>query len=133
MIMFSLTDALLINVTLLVFYVITQPLVRTLQSGLPYALGSLDAQKTEGKFGARLSRLVRNQVEAIVMFAPLVFFVIGTEVAVPKVELIATAYVVSRIAYPVFVLAGVPVLRSFSFLIGWSATAALLLSVFYNG
>lgn len=115
-----------LNVVLLGVLLLSQPLARTLSSGLGYALSTLDERVDEGVVSRRLAMIVRNQVEAITLWAPIAL--IGQQAALshPHLAAISVVFLTARVAYAIISLIGIPVLRTASWIVGFFAWAYLV-------
>ena len=121
------------NVILLGALLSLQPFVRVLNSGLKYALSSFDQRIAEGVFARRLAMVRTNQSEALMLWVPVVVTAaaVAPEFAHPHLPLIATVFLIARFAYAAVSLAGVPMLRSGAWIVGFAAWAYLTWIVMY--
>ena len=116
----------LANVALLALYLLLQPLVRDIMVGLCYTLSNFDERVDEGVFARRLAMVRSNQIEALVLWIPVVLIAQAWALMHPHLGVIGTTFLAARLAYGVVSLAGIPVLRSLSWTVGYAAWAYLL-------
>ena len=111
------------NVVLLSALLALQPFVRIFKLNAQYALSNFDERVDEGVFARRLAMVRNNQIEALVLWLPVVLFasVFANNISHPHVSWIASAFLISRFAYAVVSLAGVPVVRSIAWFVGFAA------------
>ncbi len=111
------------NVVILGALLSLQPLVRVINNGLKYALSNFDHRVDEGVFARRLAMVRSNQVEALALWVSVV--VIAAAVAPdfehPHVAMIAAVFLTARLAYAAVSLAGISLLRSGTWIIGFAA------------
>ena len=115
----------LLNVVLLAGLLLLQPLVRTLSVDLKYALSSLDKRVDEGTLARRLAMVTSNQTEALTLWVPTVLIAQSTALIHPHLALIGAVFLLARVAYAVISLAGLPFLRTASWLLGFVSWAYL--------
>lgn len=120
-----LVAVLILNLGLLSIVLMLQPLVRDLTLGIAYATSSLDDRREESKLGRRLAMVKDNQIEALVLFAPLVLIGWLSALSHPHLSLIASAFLAARLAHAVISAAGLPLLRSAVWIAGFAATLYL--------
>jgi uncharacterized MAPEG superfamily protein len=82
------------------------------------------------RWAYRLANAHRNAIENLVVFAPLALIVQVLGLANPATALACALFFWSRLAHAVVYAAGVPVLRTIAFLIGFGAQATLFLRIF---
>ena len=85
----------------------------------------------ESGWAYRARRAHQNAVENLIVFAPLMLLVIITDTSNTITEMIATVYLLARVAHYFVYLLGIPVLRTLAYLVGYGAT--VLLFVEYIG
>lgn len=78
----------------------------------------------------RLANAHRNAIENLVVFAPLALAVHVMGFSTPNTAIACAAYFWSRVAHAVIYGAGIPLLRTIAFLIGFFAQAVLFLRLF---
>ena len=115
----------LLNIVLLAGLLMLQPLVRTVNVGLLYALSSLDKRVDEGTISRRLAMVTNNQIEALTLWVPTVLIAQSTALSHPHLSLTGTVFLLARVAYAMISLAGLPFLRTASWLIGFVSWAYL--------
>lgn len=114
------------NVALLAVLLLAQPLVRVAGSGPAYAVSNFDKRIEEGVFARRLSMVRANQIEALALWVPLVFLAaLLPEIENPLVPLLASIFLTARLVYTAVSLAGIPVLRSVAWIVGFAASGYL--------
>jgi len=115
------------NLVLLSALLALQPFVRIFKLNARYALSNFDERFDEGAFARRLSMVRANQIEALVLWLPVVLFasVIANNISHPHVAWIASTFLVARFSYAFVSLAGIPVLRSVAWLVGFASWAYL--------
>lgn len=115
------------NVVLLAGLLALQPFVRVIKSGPKYAISNFDKRVEEGVFARRLAMVRSNQAEALVLWATIVFV---AALAVPNflhphTWQIAAVFLTARLVYAAVSLAGIPLLRSVAWIVGFAAWAYL--------
>lgn len=120
-----LVSVLILNLGLFAFVALSQPVVRDLTLGFRYTISNFDERKTESVLGRRLAMIKDNQIEALMLFAPLVLLGAMSGTAHVHLSLIATTFLISRLTYAVASAAGIPLVRSLSWTVGFSASAYL--------
>lgn len=103
-----------------------QPLVLAQTKGMAYVTGNrADPVDADSPVAGRLSRTVRNSIEAAVLFVPLVLAteILGTSNALTQWG--AVAYVAARVAYSLLYPLGVVGLRSLAWNLGFAALVAI--------
>lgn len=118
-------EVLMLNIGLLALFLFMQPLVRDLTLGLRYTLSSLDERQTESKLGRRLAMIKDNQIEALALYAPLAILAWLGAFSHPHLHTIASVFLAARLAYACISAAGIPVLRSAAWTVGFLATLYL--------
>ena len=115
------------NVALLGALLLLQPLARVLGFGAGYALSNFDHRVEEGVFARRLAMVSSNQVEALALWVPVVVImaVFAPDPAHPHVAMAASVFLFARLAYAGVSLAGIPILRSGAWIVGFAAWAYL--------
>lgn len=111
------------NVTILAGLLMSQPLIRVVRIGPAYAVSNFDNRIDEGAFARRLAMVRSNQLEALALWITVVLcaVTIAPEITHPHVAGIGTAFLSARLSYVVVSLAGIPVLRSVAWVLGFSA------------
>ncbi len=101
--------------------------------GIKGALGNREEEPfpLSGMAG-RAQRTVRNHVEGLVMFAPLVLIAAQIGVSNSHTVLGAQVYFATRIAHAVFYILGVKGLRSVAFIIGDLALLGFVIGAFMH-
>ncbi len=101
---------------------------RIATAGFGRAFGNPQDNKIpQSAWAARLKAAHYNCVENMVVFGPVCVAVVVAGLTSEMTAIAAAAFCISRIAYVIIYMLGIPVLRTLSFLVGWLATAYLLL------
>ena len=116
------------NVVLLGALFSVQPIVRVLGFGPKYALSSFDNRIEEGVFARRLAMVRSNHGEALALWVPVVVIVAAStpEFTHPHLSMIANLFLMARLAYAAISLAGIPLLRSGAWVVGFAAWSYLI-------
>lgn len=119
------------NVVILAALLGLQPGVRVMRFNVQYALSNLDERVDEGVFARRLEMVCSNQLEALTLWVPVVVIAATFSPAFthPHLSVIAMAFLFARLAYVAVSLAGIPVLRSTTWLVGFVVWAYLTMIV----
>ena len=120
-----LVAVLVLNLGLLAVVLLLQPLVRDLTLGFAYTISNFDERRTESKLGRRLAMVKDNQIEALMLFAPLALVAWAASTAHPHLSIIASVFLGARVAYAIVSTAGIPLLRSAAWTVGFAATLYL--------
>jgi uncharacterized MAPEG superfamily protein len=81
----------------------------------------------------RARRAHANAVENLAVFAPLVIVLALTGTSTAQTILAAKVYLAARLAHYIVYAAGIPVLRTLAFAVGWAATLAIAAAVLGHG
>lgn len=116
----------LVGVTLALLTAIgVQAVILNLARGIHFNATARDNPPSETLLQARANNTVRNTIEFLAMFAPLVLIAHLAQVSTPTIETACILAVIARFAYiPLYVL-GVPYLRSAV----WFAAAASIVII----
>lgn len=111
------------NLVLLGALLALQPALRVIGIGPAYAMSNFDKRVEEGAVARRLAMVCANQIEATVLWVPVVilFAVLSPDAAPAQGPLTATVFLIARLAYAAVSLAGLPVLRSATWIVGFAA------------
>ena len=71
----------------------------------------------------------QNAVENLIIFAPAVLVAHALSISTPVTRGAVVVYFLARLAHFLIYTAGVPVLRTLAFAVGWACQAAILLSI----
>ncbi|UWR21212.1 MAPEG family protein [Sulfitobacter sp. S190] len=123
------------NVILLGALLLLQPLVRDIKVGFKYTISNFDERVDEGIFANRLAMVRSNQIEALMLWVPIVLLavIVIPDLSHPHLGLIARVFLAARLAYVAVSLAGIPLLRSGAWTVGYAAWAYLAWIVFTGG
>ncbi len=108
-------------------YIVDRIMVRGL-------MGAMDNPKPKAKpqsnWAQRLYFAHTNAVDNLVLFAPLVLILDSRNISTTTTALACAVYFWARLVHAIVYAAGIPVLRTLSFTIGWLACAVLVLAIF---
>ncbi len=122
--------ALLGSAIVMLLSIVAQAVYLDMKAGAAYGLSNRDgAPAGLGDLGGRLDRNVRNQIEGLVMFIPLVVISAAGGVSNPWTQRAAVVYVIARFAYFLVYAAGVTILRSLIWMIGLLALLAYIIGI----
>jgi uncharacterized MAPEG superfamily protein len=97
-------------------------------------MGAMDNPKPKAKAQAawaqRLYFAHTNAVDNLVLFAPLVLILDSRNISTDLTAATCAVYFWARLVYAIVYAAGIPVLRTVAFTVGWLACAALVLAIF---
>ncbi len=120
--------ALLGSCLVMLLSIVAQAVYMDVKAGAAYGLSNRDGTPSGiGDLGGRLDRNVRNQIEGLVMFIPLVVISAAGGISNPWTQRAAVVYVITRLAYFLVYAAGVTILRSLIWIVG---LVALLVYVY---
>ena len=106
-------------------YIIDRVVVR----GLLPALGNPSSDdKPQSAWAQRAARAHTNAVENLVLVAPVVLAVHALGISTPLTQKAVVAYFFARLAHYVIYIAGIPMLRTLSFVVSLGAVFAIALS-----
>lgn len=124
---FWLTMSVVLTGLLWLPYIVDRIMVRGL-------MGALDNPKPKDKpqsnWAQRLYFAHTNAVDNLVLFAPLVLILDSRNVSTTLTATACAVYFWARLAHAAVYAAGIPVLRTLTFTIGWLACATLVLAIF---
>lgn len=107
-----------------------QAIYLDIMAGAAYGLGNRDVPPSGyGEVGGRLDRNVRNQVEGLVLFIPLVVVSAAAGVSNPWTQKAALAYLITRFVYFLVYAAGIRVVRSVVWLSGLIALLVYVIGI----
>lgn len=102
--------------------ILVQSLYTDFTEGVAFAVSSRDLPPANaGPTGRRLSRNVRNQIEGLILFTPLVVAVELQAVSTALTQMPAIVYAASRAVYPFCYVLGLNPWRSLVWTIGFTA------------
>ena len=97
-------------------------------------IGAMDNPKPKAKpqsnWAQRLYFAHTNAVDNLVLFAPLVLILDSRNISTDLTATACAVYFWARLVHAGVYAAGIPVLRTLSFTVGWLACAALVLAIF---
>ncbi len=112
---------------ILVFSLQVQAIHMIFHHGIKFWLSARDQPK-EGVMAGRLDRNARNNLEGVVMFAPLVVFAVSAGISNDWTRYAAETYLITRIVFPFIYVSGVRVVRT----VLWGIGLASLFAFFYG-
>ncbi len=127
--MFSETTVLGSSALLIVVAIFVQVLLAVPQMGLAYLLSPRDPQTALTGMAARINRGVNNAIIGYALFAPAALLVVASGASTSSTLLAANLYLWARIVYFVVYAAGIPAVRTLSWLVSIGATVWLWLLV----
>jgi uncharacterized MAPEG superfamily protein len=95
------------------------------RGGLMAAMGNRDGAPDLPPWAQRARRAHANAVENLILFAPLLLLATSIGADAALVALAARIYLIARLFHYVVYAAGLPVVRTLAFVVGWAATVAL--------
>ena len=101
-------------------YVLERMAVR----GIVGTLG--DSDKPQAAWAQRAIRAHGNAVENLAIFVPAVLALHVLAISTPTTQMAATVYFYARLGHFIVLTAGLPVVRTLTFLTGWAAQMVLL-------
>ena len=122
----SLTWVLTLSAVMWVPYILNTIMVR----GLSDAVGYPDNPKPLAPWAERMKKAHYNAVENLVLFAALVLMLNALGISNDTTVLACTVYFWARLVHFVVYSAGIPWLRTLSFVVAWLCIAGLLLQLF---
>ncbi len=84
----------------------------------------------QAEWAVRMMAAHRNAIENLALFAPLILILSLLHISTPATVAAAFIFFAARLAHAVFYTAGLPVLRTLAFLVGFLAEAVLFLAIF---
>ena len=104
--------------------------VGLLNNGLVWGGGSRDVAAIPNVLHGRATRAVRNHIEALCMFVPIVLVLNAAGISNEATLLWTKIFVGARVAYAVFYWLGTPWARTLVWAVGLVATVMLFLQAF---
>src|SRR6185312_11770698 len=102
------------------------------QRGLMGAMANPSPRdKSHSPWATRLLFSHMNTVENLVVFGILVLILHEMDISTPATALAAATFFWSRLVYVVVYTAGIPVIRTLAFAVGFAAQAVLALTIFH--
>ena len=102
-----------------------------LQMGVSYTAGARDEQRQPEGVPVRLHRAMNNHFEGLILFTIAVVVVVLGEASSTVTQYAAWTYLVARILYVPAYAAGVFMIRSVVFSVGFTATLVMILAALY--
>ena len=102
-----------------------------LQMGVSYTAGARDVQRQPEGVPGRLHRAMNNHFEGLILFSIAVVVVVLGDASTAFTEKAAWTYLLARILYVPAYAAGVFMLRSLVFTVGFGATLAMLVAALF--
>jgi uncharacterized MAPEG superfamily protein len=85
--------------------------------------------KPQAEWANRLMFAHDNAVENLIVFAPLVLILNAADVSTPTTVLACAVYFWSRLVHLIVYTAGLPILRTLAFVVGFAAQAVLAVAI----
>ena len=85
--------------------------------------------KPQAEWANRLMFAHDNAVENLIVFAPLVLILNAADVSTPTTVLACAVYFWSRVVHLIVYTAGLPILRTLAFVVGFAAQAVLAVAL----
>ena len=124
--LFWLTLTVILTGLLWVPYVLNRIMVR----GVSGAMANPSrTDKPQAEWANRLMFAHDNAVENLIVFAPLVLILNAADVSTPTTVLACAVYFWSRLVHLIVYTAGLPVLRTLPFVVGFAAQAVLAVAI----
>ena len=124
--LFWLTLTVIFTGLLWVPYVLNRIMVR----GVSGAMANPSrTDKPQAEWANRLMFAHDNAVENLIVFAPLVLILNAADVSTPTTVLACAVFFWSRLVHLIVYTAGLPVLRTLAFLVGFAAQAVLAVAI----
>jgi uncharacterized MAPEG superfamily protein len=124
--LFWLTLTVILTGLLWVPYVLNRIMVR----GVSGAMANPSrTDKPQAEWANRLMFAHDNAVENLIVFAPLVLILNAADVSTPTTVLACAVYFWSRVVHLIVYTAGLPVLRTLAFMVGFAAQAVLAVAI----
>ena len=124
--LFWLTLTALLTALLWVPYILNRISVQGLMVAMSYPTADTPEQ---APWAQRAQKAHANAAENLVVFAPLILVLHVTGSSSALTTAMAAVYFFARLAHYVVYLAGIPVMRTLSFAIGWFAQFVLALTI----
>lgn len=124
--LFWLTLTVILTGLLWVPYVLNRIIVR----GVSGAMANPSrTDKPQAEWANRLMFAHDNAVENLIVFAPLVLILNAADVSTPTTVLACAVYFWSRVVHLIVYTAGLPILRTLAFVVGFAAQAVLAIAI----
>ena len=124
--LFWLTLTVILTGLLWVPYVLNRIMVR----GVSGAMANPSrTDKPQAEWANRLMFAHDNAVENLIVFAPLVLILNAADVSTPTTVLTCAVYFWSRVVHLIVYTAGLPILRTLAFVVGFAAQAVLAVAI----
>ena len=102
-----------------------------LQMGVSYTAGARDEQRQPAGVPGRLHRAMNNHFEGLILFTIAVVVVVLGEASSTVTQYAAWTYLIARILYVPAYAAGVFMVRSVVFSVGFTATLVMILAALF--
>ncbi|MBC7584196.1 MAPEG family protein [Tardiphaga sp. vice352] len=124
--LFWLTLTVILTGLLWVPYVLNRIMVR----GVSGAMANPSrTDKPQAEWANRLMFAHDNAIENLIVFAPLVLILNAADVSTPTTVLACAVFFWSRLVHLIVYTAGLPVLRTLAFVVGFAAQAVLAVAI----
>jgi uncharacterized MAPEG superfamily protein len=110
-------------------YILDRIIVRGLWPAISDTLPETDGQHS--LWAQRMIKAHENAVENLALFAPAVLAAHALNVSTPVTHAAVVIYFLARLVHFIVYAAGIPVVRTLAFAVGWGATIAIIASVLH--
>ena len=124
--LFWLTLTVILTGLLWVPYVVNRITVRGVSGAMA---NPTRTDKPQAEWANRLMFAHDNAVENLIVFAPLVLILNAADVSTPTTVLACAVYFWSRVVHLIVYTAGLPILRTLAFVVGFAAQAVLAVAI----
>ena len=128
--LYWLTLTALLTALLWVPYILNRISVQGLMGAMSYPTADTP---DDAPWAQRAKKAHYNAAENLVVFAPLVLVLHATGTATAMTATLAAVYFFARLVHYVVYLAGIPVVRTLSFAVGWFAQIGIALAILGGG
>lgn len=108
-------------------YILDRIIVR----GLMTAISGTTAETTDdqSEWAKRAIRAHMNAIENLALLAPAVLIAHALNISTPVTQSAVMVYFFARLVHYLVYTAGIPVVRTLAYAVGWAATISILLSI----
>ena len=124
--LFWLTLTVILTGLLWVPYILNRIMVRGVSGAMA---NPTRTDKPQAEWANRLMFAHDNAVENLIVFAPLVLILNAADVSTPTTVLACAVYFWSRVVHLIVYTAGLPILRTLAFVVGFAAQAVLAVAI----
>ncbi len=120
---------LIMSLAILLIINMIQATIGIIGRGIPASLGNREAQESQEGFNGRLARTKANTVENLLLFAPLMAAAVGLGVENDLIVYGGMTYIAARVLYTFAYMAGIPGLRTVTWVVGVGGTVAVAIGL----